>query len=544
MPTEIQSSHKAADSSVVETIQSLVVAFVLAMTFRSFVTEGFVIPTGSMAPTLLGEHVLWHSDQTGATFPIGWDGTRNRQRVYGDEIKDPMLGDDYKLQDVRRRELHARMGDRVLVLKSLYLVSEPDRFDVVVFKNPTDPTGDAANYIKRLIGLPSEKIWLADGDVFAGDASEPGMEGYSVQRKPEHVQRAVWQPVYDSDYFPVAPAELAPPFDGPQWRGEQWETDARRSYVCRTAEPTSLTWDNNLRRLSDWNSYNMLMPPPNYDPDDVSDVRISAAVVADDPAALGMTLRLKARRHVFEFIITSGQALVRMRPDFDDQLPWETSEAKKISLPGGGKVFNVEFWHVDQSLAIFIDGKRVAGHEYEWTPAQRLMYAADELFADENDIEAIGELTDNRKLPPAIEWSFQGSPVTLHRVRLDRDLYYKVDEYRGGRRRNSTQPGFEHLTSPIAHRLNPAYGTHPLRPAVLNSDQFFMLGDNSAASSDGRLWGNPHSLVATQIDPAPFVVNRKLLLGKAWVVYFPAPHPVKEGGPGVILDFGRLRFIR
>ena len=40
--------------SVRETIESIVVAFILAFLFRAFVAEAFVIPTGSMAPTLMG----------------------------------------------------------------------------------------------------------------------------------------------------------------------------------------------------------------------------------------------------------------------------------------------------------------------------------------------------------------------------------------------------------------------------------------------------------------------------------------------------------
>ncbi|MHC4970192.1 MAG: hypothetical protein ACYTF4_16480 [Planctomycetota bacterium] len=71
-----------------------------------------------------------------------------------------------------------------------------------------------------------------------------------------------------------------------------------------------------------------------------------------------------------------------------------------------------------------------------------------------------------------------------------------------------------------------------------------MLGDNSPASSDSRLWGNPHPFVTEQIDGSPFLVHRKLLLGKAWVVYFPALYPLTANGRGVVPDFGRLRFIR
>ena len=39
-----------------ETIESIVVAFTLALLFRAFEAEAFVIPTGSMAPALMGRH--------------------------------------------------------------------------------------------------------------------------------------------------------------------------------------------------------------------------------------------------------------------------------------------------------------------------------------------------------------------------------------------------------------------------------------------------------------------------------------------------------
>jgi len=40
------------------------------------------------------------------------------------------------------------------------------------------------------------------------------------------------------------------------------------------------------------------------------------------------------------------------------------------------------------------------------------------------------------------------------------------------------------------------------------------------------------------------LAGRKLLLGKAWVVYFPAPYHLGGGGPSIVPDFGRVRFIR
>ena len=46
----------ATGRTIRETVESIAVAFVLAFLFRTFEAEAFVIPTGSMAPTLQGRH--------------------------------------------------------------------------------------------------------------------------------------------------------------------------------------------------------------------------------------------------------------------------------------------------------------------------------------------------------------------------------------------------------------------------------------------------------------------------------------------------------
>ena len=82
-------STEKAKTNIIETLQSLIVAFVFAMVFRGFVVEGFVIPTGSMAPTLMGQNLLLHSDQTGQDFAIGYDPRMNIDQL---RFTDPMLG--------------------------------------------------------------------------------------------------------------------------------------------------------------------------------------------------------------------------------------------------------------------------------------------------------------------------------------------------------------------------------------------------------------------------------------------------------------------
>ena len=54
-----------------ETVESIVVAVVLAFLFRAFVAEAFVIPTGSMAPTLQGRHLDVYCDQCGNRYQTG-----------------------------------------------------------------------------------------------------------------------------------------------------------------------------------------------------------------------------------------------------------------------------------------------------------------------------------------------------------------------------------------------------------------------------------------------------------------------------------------
>ena len=121
---------------------------------------------------------------------------------------------------------------------------------------------------------------------------------------------------------------------------------------------------------------------------------------------------------------------------------------------------------------------------------------------------------------------------------VDHDLYYRSGPIPTRASKNPTTPGNEKLVEVGS----PAFGTHPDKLAVLGPDQFMMAGDNSEHSLDGRLWGNPDEFVAAQIDTAPFLVNRDLLIGKAWCVYWPSAFRI--GNFPIIPDFGSVRFIR
>lgn len=66
-------------------------------------------------------------------------------------------------------------GDRVIGLRTSYLFTSPDRGDIVIFKNPDD---ESKLYIKRVIGLPGDKVEIIDGLVYINDSEEPLGESY------------------------------------------------------------------------------------------------------------------------------------------------------------------------------------------------------------------------------------------------------------------------------------------------------------------------------------------------------------------------------
>lgn len=545
-------ARRQEETNVVETLQSLIVAFALAMAVRSFVTEGFFIPTGSMAPTLLGVHVRERSPATGYEYAADAGPANEAIRQLGPGYRDfarpfvdPMLSVTEKIGDLSNTAIAqgARMGDRVLVLKYLYAFSEPKRWDVVVFKNPTDPVGDAANFIKRLVGLPNEQLLFLDGDVFTAPL-DAGRDAFAIARKPEHVQRAVWQPVFDSDYVPEDLSTLARAWNKP-WPGVPWDVSGftlgakgnARSWSADTAAPARIAWNWQARPITDFAPYNVWREGtlgPRYA---VSDLRVAGAVEADDPAALKSAFVLETRGLRMRYLIENGKAGIRIEtaPEPGGDAP-ETVELGEVEFtaPAAGAPFDVEFWHVDQRCSLWVNGEEVVAADYAFASPEKRLLAS---FNGRTVEDYVRNAVFQQPTPPSLSWSFEGSPLALRRVRVDRDLYYRpailrTDEY--------NQPD---ENGPAIGGA--AFATDFENPARVEADQFVMCGDNSAASRDSRLWGRPSRLVTAVFGvDAPFIVPRPLLLGKAWCVYFPAPVSPMPGLPAVMPDFGHLRFIR
>lgn len=179
-----------------ETVEAFVVAFILALLFRAFVAEAFVIPTGSMAPTLMGAHKDVACEQCDHRFQIGASMER-RGPYQNDTVIAGVCPNCRYLNslDLAENGSHATFnGDRILVSKFAYTISEPERWDVIVFKFPGNPK---QNYIKRLVGLPNETISIEHGDVFVADLD--GSTPETILRKPADKLLAMRHHVYDTD---------------------------------------------------------------------------------------------------------------------------------------------------------------------------------------------------------------------------------------------------------------------------------------------------------------------------------------------------------
>ena len=542
-------------SGGVDTFQGLIVAFAMAMAFRGFVLEGFVIPTGSMAPTLLGDHIRVRSDASGYAY------TADGGSVFDNGLPltaraplvDPMVTRQFSMSETEFGNLRAQVvgGDRVLVLKYVPWVFQPKRWDVVVFKNPPDPIGATQNYIKRMVGMPSQSLVLVDGDVFTG-AQDAAPDALRIERKPEMIQRAIWQPLWANDWAPVDLKKLESVWRRP-WPGaafapagenkSAWVAGDTRVWKWPTANATQLAWSAQNFPVTDWNAYNVWRRPAEFP---MSDIRATAALEFDQPEIATASFVLNTRGLCITAAVNNATKSIDVTVQTAGTViePARTLAQGHATLSSEQKFLDIEFWHVDQAVWLFVNGVKELCISYEFTntgttPEMRLVASG---------IDPVRYRNDPVSTKPAgiqsMMWNFSGSPVTVRNMKLDRDLYYQPGVLLPG---NQTPTNGSMI-------LGKAFATDIDDPARLGPTDYLMLGDNSSASRDGRFWGRPHPILQRVIGfENPFVVPQELIVGKAWCVYFPATYPLATGlemqdpsakSPNIVPNFGSLRFIR
>jgi len=479
-----------------ENVEAIIVAFVLALLIRQYAVEAFVIPTGSMAPTLLGAHVDVACPNCGREQPFGvhlesqnaglyreapnvrgtcgrcnFEGSyhvtsqaltggqaevscsrcqatvmaRPIEGARGDRAAQcwcPGCGIEYQATVDSRKWPRGDVsrGDRILVDKLSYHIAAPQRFEVAVFKFPLNP---AENYIKRLIGLPGDTVEVKDGDIV--------VDG-KIARKPDALQDQLWRTVHDSTR--VEKDEGGTGARKRAWReegGGAWsKIDGGRGFrgEAKGQAPAWLAYDRPIR---DENTYN-----------DGTPGRGGAA--AGDKTVGDVRLRFRAR--------LEGSAEARAQINVD-------GESVALSLAAGKAMWSVK---------------------------------------DERGVEKGG-----RDLPPA---PAEGRLVEV--ARFDGQVVVRVDDEEVGRIARSDAPR-ERETRAVDVRVGVAGGAAELSeitlakdvvylaraggsgnmifPLKVPEDRYFFMGDNAPSSRDGREWGT---------------VPASHLVGRAFLVFWPA----------------------
>ena len=603
--------------AVRETIESLVIAFVLAFLFRTFQAEAFVIPTGSMAPTLMGMHKDVECSECGQRFKVnasteGSEVSELRDR-FGSRPSVPQMR--YSSQcvagrcpncrhtmlltpdlpsniDQTGRDIEQQLtfnGDRILVNKYIYEFTEPERWDVIVFKYP----GNAiTNYIKRLVGLPNEQLRIWQGDLFVRPAGSE--QPFAIAQKPASKLLAMRQLVHDTDRDAATLYQAGWPL---RWQsraagGQAWREEAKvdgsritQTYRIEVAgdaaaddgatgdgvawlryehtPPSAIDWQearvapDQLKQrvaqgvvpelIADFNAYNteiMRAQLAKWTRQGVvsiennslglhwtGDLMIEANVqVQSEQGELLLDLVEAGQHFTCTIDLATGKATLAARQyETQERIPGFGPQAE-TSVRGPGS-YELRLANVDDQLTLWVDGSVV---EFDASTS----YDVDAVFGGRDRIFPKSSGADRGDLAPA-GIGARGAKLAVNRLQIYRDIYYIADSANRPIRRqypnsvpvtdlplvNSrevrTESGRADLWEVCRdQKYWSALEQRNVEEFQTNGSQFFVMGDNSAASLDARLWANGNGR-GDGGKPGGAYLERSLLIGKAVCVYWP-----------------------
>ncbi len=545
--------RRGAARSLIEALLSLFVAVLL---FRTFAAEGYIISTGSMAPCLLGFHKRVECPMCGATFPFGVAYDTDDEAHAGEYAVGrtravcPNCGQTaIDLADVPRNH-----GDQLLVNKLAYLYHPPQRWEIVVFRNPAKPT---EAYVKRVVGLPGEAVQLSDGDVVIdGQLARKPLDRQRELRilVHDHGHRPKGDPGFHAHWQPVAAeaVDVSAASKIVGWRSSGDDFVLREGNE-RRPDREPFHWVEYLHWIRAGGLHETSVPLAHW-PEHVEPSTVPPAGLRFDPkaATLSCTGALAAdtaqritdltedgrfRSAIGELYEASHVAPLTdnygYNPNEGGMVPNPVRDvmlSARVQCEGGAGELAIQMTDGAQNFTVVFDAslrevRLFAGEDEEpavtgdWPTSLGKQAATIEVsLFDKQVLVAI----DGRPLMEP--WPFEtpaGTPAPRSAVRFGaRGLDVRVDQLKLYR-------DVYYTSSRARHGVN--------RPHQLGDDDFFMLGDNSPLSHDSRRW-----------EEAP--VHRSLLLGKPFLVHLPSkPGRLRIGDHEMHLrlpDMERVRFLK
>lgn len=438
--------------------------FILFLVIRTAGMEPFGVPTGSMAPTLLGNHREAPCPRCGIPVVVG-EPTHDGPAVYpratcqncGEKGIDLTASPDIP-------------GDRLLVDKNVYSLRKPRRWEVAVFRCPVD---DTTPYVKRVVGLPGESIQLIGGDVFANgellrkslaQLRELRIPMFDVRSAPPGGWTVRWlsEPVASSPKLPRGDATPAASVVDKEVLSDGVLT---LNAFAGSARTVGLTYRN-------WNLDRKTEEP------------VRDTLTYNDPKQAGSPVLVHDFLVEFDLerIDGTGSFAIRLGDGLDTVAAELGNDGARLGPDGGdpvvnpgfrllpGKPVRVTFAFADRRVSLAVEGKEII-------PAV--------------DLPATPTLLARREgVSRPIQLGARGVHVTVRNLVLYRDVCYRTD---GSNAPNGSRT-----------------------PCQLGPDEYFMLGDNPANSRDSRAWEKP-GVPERDFLGKPFLIHQPLRLGRVTV---------------------------
>ena len=444
-------------------------AIVMALLLKHFIVEAYKIPTGSMQPTLIGD------ERTG-------------------------------------------IKDRILVDKLSYVVRDPKRWEVAVFRYPLDRS---KNFVKRIVGVGPEEFRIQHGDLWSRAGSQ---EDWRPLRRPRAVQQATWKALEREG------AEES------RWRletpGVDWSVDGRALRARGTGSIAFGGREAILDRYLD--GYPEPLPDlfssrhPSSAQHPVGDLRLAGRVRAlAGTEALTIELKEGERRYRMTLPGPAAPADARARIEIESLGTWDRPDVPRADST---------------------EAYRLPADEWVEFGAQNM----DDLLELEIDGQALSSL----EIPPAsnqysgLRLELEGAGADFEDLTAYRDIYYTSDtseaiEIPAGcffMMGDNTQDSSDsrewsftryRLNDGPLHAGDSSAGAGNGEPLIVRGN--FRRGENPRTVGFGnpegpqiRLvdeWGEAHWFRAgagerLPPEPAPFV-ERGMIQGKALAVFWP-----------------------
>ncbi|QGQ24150.1 signal peptidase I [Gimesia benthica] len=543
---------------VVESVVALAIAVIL---FRTFEAEGYMISTGSMAPSLLGYHkqVTCPRCDYSFTYGVAYDESVSANRFQGASgeadvnagVGEYATCPNCNTNSIDLTHVPRNEGDQLLVFKHAYYLKPPRRWEVVVFQNPIKPT---QAYVKRVVGLPGEKVQVKQGDLYING---------EIQRKELKTQRAVRQLVYDNRYQPQDDDFFQPRFipveqeDEAGGQSNQW-SPRERGFVHTADQDNPLaeshwSWVKYQHWIRQGGHHETSVPleawPAEVDPpepvigavhydEQKQQLTCHGALSPDDCQrwlnqsedeefryALAL---LYEKSHVApvvdDYAYNSGVENQKAIPVhdfmFECQLQVSGREgAFAIEMQNGQHQFRTLIDFAQQQVSLWVDDQQQPLRSeplhdaFRSGPVRLEMSVMDRQVLCAVDGKLLYQpllfsesTTPRKEIREPVRFGCQGARVQVADLKLFRDIHYTRGK-----------------------------GLHGVEePYELDERSYFVLGDNSPVSLDSRSWADGK-------------VDRKYLLGKPFLVHLPSRQGEVKFGNHIghirIPDFSRIRYI-